>query len=102
MLSTLSNILIKSQVISWWQLTYSSVFFISPVLGWSPEVSCLKKPSDSTAETEDLQWWLLHLKIEPSKFAKWVENIVWKGEIPHYDQFLVFPQCFQMIYKADK
>ena len=25
----------------------------------------------------------------------WVENIVGKGEIAHYEQFLHFPQCFQ-------
>ena len=26
---------------------------------------------------------------------KQVENIVGKGEIAHYEQFLLFPQCFQ-------
>ena len=25
----------------------------------------------------------------------WVENTVGKGEIAHYEQFLLFPQCFQ-------
>ena len=29
------------------------------------------------------------------KFCKRVENTVGKGEIAHYEQFLVFPQCFQ-------
>ena len=29
------------------------------------------------------------------KFAKSIENIVGKGEIAFYDQFLLFPQCFQ-------
>ena len=29
------------------------------------------------------------------KLSKWVENIVGKGEIAHYEQFLLFPQCFQ-------
>ena len=29
------------------------------------------------------------------KFFKWVENTVGKGEIARYDQFLLFPQCFQ-------
>ena len=29
------------------------------------------------------------------KFAKWVENTVEKGEIGRYEQFLLFPQCFQ-------
>ena len=30
-----------------------------------------------------------------SKFSKWVENIVWKGEIARYKQFLLFPRFFQ-------
>ena len=30
-----------------------------------------------------------------SKLSKWVENIVGKGEIACYKQFLLFPQCFQ-------
>ena len=29
------------------------------------------------------------------KLSKWVENTVGKGEIPCYEQFLLFPQCFQ-------
>ena len=28
-------------------------------------------------------------------FSKQVENTVGKGEIAHYEQFLLFPQCFQ-------
>ena len=35
------------------------------------------------------------------KFSKWVENTVGKGEIAHYEQFLLFPQCFQKTCKAD-
>ena len=27
--------------------------------------------------------------------SKWVENTVRKGEIARYEQFLLFPQCFQ-------
>ena len=30
-----------------------------------------------------------------SKFSKWVENTAGKGEIASYNQFLLFPQCFQ-------
>ena len=26
-----------------------------------------------------------------------VENFVGKGEIAHYEQFLLFPQCFQKL-----
>ena len=29
------------------------------------------------------------------KLSKWVENIVGKGEIAHYEQFLLFLLCFQ-------
>ena len=29
------------------------------------------------------------------KLSKQAENIVGKGEIAHYEQFLLFPQCFQ-------
>ena len=29
------------------------------------------------------------------KFSKRVENTVGKGEIAHYEQFLLFPLCFQ-------
>ena len=32
---------------------------------------------------------------ENRKFSEWVENTVGKGEIAHYEQFLLFPQCFQ-------
>ena len=30
-----------------------------------------------------------------------VENTVGKGEIARYEQFLLFPLCFQKIYNAD-
>ena len=33
--------------------------------------------------------------------AKRVENTVGKGEIARYEQFLLFPQCFQKICTAD-
>ena len=29
------------------------------------------------------------------QLSKWVENTVGKGEIARYEQFLLFPQCFQ-------
>ena len=34
-------------------------------------------------------------------FSKKVENTVGKGEIARYEQFLLFPQCFQNICTAD-
>ena len=38
-----------------------------------------------------------HFKFDKNgrKLAKQVENTVGKGEIAHYEQFLLFPQCFQ-------
>ena len=35
------------------------------------------------------------------KFSKKVENTVGKGEIARYEQFLLFPQCFQKTCTAD-
>ena len=32
------------------------------------------------------------------QLSKRVENTVGKGEIAHYEQFLLFPQCFQKAY----
>ena len=34
------------------------------------------------------------------KFSRWVENTVGKGEIARYEQFLLYPQCFQKTYTA--
>ena len=35
------------------------------------------------------------------KFFKWVKNTMGKGEIARFEQFLLFPQCFQKTYTAD-
>ena len=35
------------------------------------------------------------------KFSKRVENTVGEGEIAHYEQFLLFLQCFQKTCTAD-
>ena len=35
------------------------------------------------------------------KFFKQVENTAGKGEIARYEQFLLFPQCFQKTCTAD-
>ena len=35
------------------------------------------------------------------KFSKRVENTGRKAEIARYEQFLLFPQCFQKTYTAD-
>ena len=38
-----------------------------------------------------------HFKFDENgkKLSKQVETTVGKGEIVHYEQFLLFPQCFQ-------
>ena len=36
------------------------------------------------------------------QLSDWVENIVGKGEIAHYEQFLLFPQCFQKLSIVDE
>ena len=33
--------------------------------------------------------------------SDWVENIVGKGEIARYEQFLLFQQCFQKLSSVD-
>ena len=33
--------------------------------------------------------------------SKWVENTIGKGEIARYEQFLLFPKCFQKTCTAD-
>ena len=33
--------------------------------------------------------------------SDWVKNIVGKGEIASYEQFLLFPQCFQKLPVVD-
>ena len=35
------------------------------------------------------------------KSSKRIENTVRKGEIAHYEQFLLFPRCFQKTSTAD-
>ena len=35
------------------------------------------------------------------KLSDWVENIVGKGEIARYEQFLLFPPCFQNLSVVD-
>ena len=36
-----------------------------------------------------------------TEFFKWIENTVGKGEIARYEQFVLFPQCFQKACTAD-
>ena len=40
--------------------------------------------------------------INDRKFSKRIESTTGKGEITNYEQFLLFPQCFQNTCTADK
>ena len=51
------------------------------ILDWSK----LKPSADDNFEVD----------VNSKKFSKLVENTVGKGEIARYEQFLLFPQCFQ-------
>ena len=67
-----------------WQPTFSP--FVNPlpddkILDWSK----LKQFADDNFKFEE----------NDRKLSKRVENTVGKGEIARYEQFLLFPQCFQ-------
>ena len=51
------------------------------ILDWSK----LKQSADNNFEFD----------VNSRKFSKLVENTVGKGEIARYEQYLLFPQCFQ-------
>ena len=44
-----------------------------------------------------------HFKCDENggKFSKQIENTAGKGEIARYEQFLLFPQCFQKTCMCD-
>ena len=46
-------------------------------------------------QTESMQTYNFKFDENDRKLSKQVENTVGKGEIAHYKQFLLFPQCFQ-------
>ena len=35
------------------------------------------------------------------QLSDWVEDIVGKGEVARYEQFLLFQQCFQKLFIVD-
>ena len=47
-------------------------------------------------------FFFFYFHVNGRKFSKGVENTVGKGKIARYEQFLLFPQCFQKTYAADK
>ena len=53
--------------------------------------SKLKEFADDDFEFDENGW----------KFSCWLENTVGKGEIARYEQFLLFPRCFQKTCYAD-
>ena len=68
--------------------------FFSLTLSQTTNFRRLKKP-----ERLKLQTTISNL-MKTAEFFKWVENAVGKGEIARYEQFLLFPQCFQKTYKT--
>ena len=52
-------------------------------------------------QTESLQTTISCLIKNGRKFSKGIGNTVGKGEIARYEQFLLFPQCFQKTCTAD-
>ena len=51
-------------------------------------------------KSSSIVWKPVELKRD-IKFSKRVENTMGKGEITHYEQFLLFQQCFQKTGIAD-
>ena len=73
-----------------------------------PENGCWVK--GETLSKDETSWTLPNWKTADDnfnfdengkKFSRKVENAVRKGEIARYEQFLLFPQRFQMTYTAD-
>ena len=78
-----------------------SLLPISPVLGWGSEVSCprtLPITRQQILDSSELKEFAddnFILEENGRKLSKQVENTVGKGEIACYEQFLLFPLCFQ-------
>ena len=52
-------------------------------------------------QTEEFAGDNFKLNENGRKFSRWIENTVGKGEIARYEQFLLFPRCFQKTCTAD-
>ena len=64
----------------------------------------LSNPKGQILDTSKLKEFTdnnFNLNENGRNFSKRVENTVGKGEIAHYEHFLLFPQCFQKTYTAD-
>ena len=70
------------------QLQY--IINVSSTLSQMTNFGLFQKESFQTAILN-----LIKKKKKNSKFPTWVENTVDTGEIARYEQFLLYPQCFQ-------
>ena len=61
------------------------------------------RPHISIIDTSKLKVFRHNFQFDENgrKSSKWVENTVGKGEIARYEQFLIFPQCFQKTGSVD-
>ena len=62
---------------------------------------CFQRAFFSGSLKVGIVWERVKLNKNGKKFSKRVENTEGKGEIARYEQFLLFPQCFQKTYAAD-
>ena len=87
--------------------TKSTIYSFFPKV--SPGYKIIESPVNPFPNDNILQWSKLKELADNNfefdengrKFSKWVENTVGKGEIARYEQFLLFPQCFQKTCTAD-
>ena len=66
--------------------TYTIAFFLNPL----PDDKILDRFKLKQSADDNFRF-----DENSRKFSKWVENTVGKGEIAPYEQFFLFPQCFQ-------
>ena len=80
-------------------LRFLQTVFLSPLVGlvWPITKQQILDSSKMKQFADD------NFKLDETgtKVSKWVENTVGKGEIARYEQFLLFPQCFQKTCTAD-
>ena len=75
-----------------WSLNAGSITLVCPFpKRHTLDSSKLKEVADDNFKSD----------VNGIKFFKWVENTVGKGEIARYEQFLLFPQCFQKTCTTD-
>ena len=58
-------------------------------------------PNDKFSKLKEFAVENFELDENDRKFSQGVENTLGKGEIARYEQFLLFPQCFQKTCAAD-